>query len=389
MSEGQPRRLRVGVLFGGRSAEHDVSLASARSVIDNLQGDDIEVVPIGITREGRWLAGGDTWQALASGSQQAALSAQPSAATAEAAEQVEAVTMTPDPTQSGKLLRLESSPPTTHHPPLRDLDVVFPVLHGTYGEDGTVQGLLELADVPYVGCGVLASAVGMDKAVMKAVFRAAGLPVLPYVALLRRDWQAQREAVVEQIEAELHYPVFVKPANLGSSVGISKVHRREELAPALDLAASYDRKLVVEQGIPAREIEVSVLGNDEVEASAPGEVVPSNEWYDYAAKYLDGESAILIPAPIPAETAAAVQRLAVAAFRAVDGSGLSRVDFLLDRETGELWLNEVNTLPGFTPISMYAKMWAASGVGYGELCRRLVRLALERHADRRQNRTTR
>ncbi|MCW5850622.1 MAG: D-alanine--D-alanine ligase [Anaerolineae bacterium] len=388
MSEGQPGRLRVGVLFGGRSAEHDVSLASARAVIDNLQGDDIEVIPIGITREGRWIAGGDTWQALASGPQPSALN--------PATPEVEAVTMTPDPTQSGKLLRLEASSritrhasSTTHHPPLRDLDVIFPVLHGTYGEDGTVQGLLELADVPYVGCGVLASSVGMDKAVMKAVFRAAGLPVLPYVTLLRRDWQTDPDAAIGQVEAALRYPVFVKPANLGSSVGISKVQRREELAPALDLAADYDRKIVVEQGIPAREIEVSVLGNDEVEASAPGEVVPSNEWYDYAAKYLDGESAILIPAPIPAETAATVQRLAVKAFRAVDGSGLSRVDFLLDRETGELWLNEVNTMPGFTPISMYAKMWAASGVGYGELCRRLVHLALERHADRQQNRTTR
>ncbi len=389
MSEEQPRRLRVGVLFGGRSAEHDVSLASARAVIDNLQGDDIEVVPIGITREGRWMAGGHTWQALADSRQPSAVSGQLSAPVEDEDEAVEAVTMTPDPTQGGKLLRLDQSPPTTHHPPLMDLDVIFPVLHGTYGEDGTVQGLLELADVPYVGCGVLASSVGMDKAVMKAVFRAAGLPVLPYVTVLRREWQADRDAVVEQIEATLHYPVFVKPANLGSSVGISKVHDRGELTPALDLAASYDRKIVVEQGIAAREIEVSVLGNDEVEASVPGEVVPSNEWYDYAAKYLDGESAILIPAPIPAETAAVVQRLAAAAFRAVDGSGLSRVDFLLDRDTGELWLNEVNTMPGFTPISMYAKMWAASGVGYGELCRRLVRLAVERHADRQQNRTTR
>ena len=389
MSEGQPRRLRVGVLFGGRSAEHDVSLASARAVIDNLQGDDIEVVPIGITREGRWLAGGDTWQALASGGEPSAVGPQPSASDEAEAEAVEAVTMTPDPTQSGKLLRLEPASRITHHASLTDLDVIFPVLHGTYGEDGTVQGLLELADVPYVGCGVLASSVGMDKAVMKAVFRSAGLPVLPYVTLLRRDWQADPDAAIEQVEATLRYPVFVKPANLGSSVGISKVHRQDELAPALDLAASYDRKIVVEQGIPAREIEVSVLGNDEVEASVPGEVVPSNEWYDYAAKYLDGESAILIPAPIPAETAALVQRLAVDAFRSVDGSGLSRVDFLLDRETGELWLNEVNTLPGFTPISMYAKMWAASGVSYGELCRRLVRLALERHADRQQNRTSR
>lgn len=369
MSEPSGRRLRVGVLFGGRSAEHDVSLASARAVMDNLDG-AFDVVPIGITREGRWLAGGDPWLALCEGD-----------------EGVEAVTLTPDPTQGRALLRLQ---PTVGEPPqLTALDVIFPVLHGTYGEDGTVQGLLELADVAYVGCGVLASAVGMDKAVMKAVFRAAKLPVLPYLTFLRRDWESKPQGVVAMIESALRYPIFVKPANLGSSVGISKVKTAADLPAALDLALSYDRKVIIEQGINAREIEVSVLGNDDPAVSTPGEVAPSNEWYDYAAKYLDGESALLIPAPIPADTAEAVRRLAAAAFRAVDGSGLSRVDFLLDRDTGELWLNEVNTMPGFTPISMYAKMWEASGVSYREVCRRLVELALERHAERQRNRTTR
>lgn len=373
MSEQPKRRIRVGVLFGGRSAEHEVSLRSARAVMDNLEGDDFEVVAIGISREGRWLGGGDPWRALAAGE-----------------DNVEPVIMAPDPTQAGKLLRLdEGRAGAGPSPRLADLDVIFPVLHGTYGEDGTVQGLLELADVPYVGCGVLASAVGMDKAVMKAVFTAAGLPVLPYVTILRREWDADREAVTNRVESSLQYPMFVKPANLGSSVGITKVHDRSELPAALDLAASYDRKIVIEQGIHAREIEVSVLGNDEVAASVPGEVIPSNEWYDYAAKYIDDASEIVIPAPIPAETAAEVQRLAASAFRAIDGSGLSRVDFLLDRDTGQLWLNEVNTLPGFTSISMYAKMWEASGVSYPELCRRLVLLAVERHADKQRNQTTR
>jgi len=362
-------RPRVGVLFGGRSAEHDVSLASARAVMDNLEG-EFDVVPIGITRDGRWLAGGDPWLALSEGD-----------------EGVEPVTLTPDPSEGRALLRLH--PHEGESPRITDIDVIFPVLHGTYGEDGTVQGLLELADVPYVGCGVLASAVGMDKAVMKALFRAAGLPVLPYVTFLRREWDSKPERVVALIEGALHYPVFVNPANLGSSVGITKVKTAANLPAALDVAASYDRKIVVEQGIDAREIEISVLGNDDVTVSIPGEVVPSNEWYDYAAKYLDGESDIIIPAPIAAGQIGEVQRLAVEAYRAVDASGLSRVDFLMDRNTGQLWLNEVNTLPGFTPISMYAKMWAASGVSYRELCRRLVQLAVERHAEQRRNRTTR
>ncbi len=371
-----PRRLRVGVLFGGRSAEHEVSLASARAVMDNLQGDDVEVVPIGITRGGQWIAGGDPWQALSDGTLEGSAP----------------VALLPDPSQQGELMRLErggNAVAANGAPRLAGLDVIFPVLHGTYGEDGTVQGLLEMADVAYVGCGVMASAVGMDKAMMKTVFAAAGLPMAPYLVIMRREWDATPDAVVSQIEAALPYPLFVKPANSGSSVGISKVRDAAELRAAMDLAAGYDRKIVVEQGIDAREIEVSVLGNDDPAVSLPGEIIPAREWYDYDAKYVDEETSLVIPARLPQATTEQVQRLAVLAFKAVDASGLSRVDFLLDRHTGELWLSEINTLPGFTPMSMYARMWEASGVGYAELCRRLVRLAVERHDDRQRNRTER
>jgi D-alanine-D-alanine ligase len=255
---------------------------------------------------------------------------------------------------------------------------VFPVLHGPMGEDGTVQGLLELAGVPYVGCGVLASAVGMDKAMMKAAFAAAGLPLVPWLLVRRADWELDAQRAADQVEGALRYPMFVKPANMGSSVGITKATDRASLERGLTAAAGYDRRIVVEQGIPAREIEVSVLGNERPEASVPGEVVPSNEWYDYEAKYLSGASQILIPAPVPPALAEQVRALAVRAFAAVDGAGLARVDFLLNRETGELFLNEVNTMPGFTPVSMYAKMWEASGLPYAALLDRLVRLALER-----------
>jgi len=257
--------------------------------------------------------------------------------------------------------------------------VVFPVLHGPMGEDGTVQGLMELAGMPYVGCGVLAAAVGMDKAMMKAAFAAAGLPIVPWLLARRTDWRHGPEHVAEQVEAQLRYPMFVKPANMGSSVGITKATDRATLLAGLAEAARYDRRIVIEQGINAREIEISVLGNDDVQASVPGEIVPSNEWYDYEAKYLGGESEIRIPAPIPPELAQQVRDLAIRAFKAIDGAGLARVDFLLDRDTGELYLNEANTMPGFTPISMYAKMWEASGLPYSKLLDRLIELAIERH----------
>jgi D-alanine-D-alanine ligase len=267
------------------------------------------------------------------------------------------------------------------------LDVVFPILHGPFGEDGTVQGLLELAALPYVGAGVAASAVGMDKALFKDIMCAHGLPVVPYLVIKRKSWERGPEETVALIEAELGYDCFVKPANLGSSVGISKARNRSELREALDEAARYDRKLVVEAAVDAREIEVSVLGNDEPVASVPGEIVPCNEFYDYSAKYLDGESELLIPAPLPAETADLVRRLATEAYLAIDCAGMARADFLLDRETGQVYVNEVNTLPGFTPISMYPKLWEASGVSYTELIDRLIQLALERHADKGRSAT--
>jgi D-alanine-D-alanine ligase len=268
-----------------------------------------------------------------------------------------------------------------------NLDVIFPVLHGPYGEDGTIQGLLELANVPYVGAGVLASALGMDKAVMKVVFAAAGLPVCPYRAVLRHDWQSHRDTIATDLEKALGYPMFVKPANLGSSVGISKAKTRPELMNAMDLAGSFDRKIVIEAAVQdAREIECAVLGNDNPEASTPGEVIPSREFYDYEAKYLDDGSKVVIPANIGPKTAAEIQRLSILAFKAIDGAGMARVDFLLSPD--KIFVNEINTIPGFTTISMYSKLWAASGVDYPSLLDRLVALALERHAEKQQLRTS-
>jgi D-alanine-D-alanine ligase len=375
MMSDQPRKIRVGVIFGGRSAEHEISLASARSIMSALDKDKYEVVQIGITRDGRWIASGDPMRALASG---------------DAADSGPAALLG-DPSQRG-LIRLETPArgvEAFRGVKLSELDVIFPVLHGPYGEDGTVQGLLDLADLPYVGCGVTASAVGMDKAVMKDVFRAHGLPVVDYLVVKRKDWEADPEDVIAQAEARLAYPMFVKPANLGSSVGVSKAHDRAGLRTGLDLAARYDRKLLVERGIDAREIEVSVLGNDDPIASIPGEIIPSREFYSYEAKYLDDASELLIPAPIPAESAEHARRMAIEAYRALDCAGMARVDFLMDRHTGVLWLGEVNTIPGFTKISMYPKLWEASGIPYPELVERLIDLALERHADKARSRTTR
>jgi D-alanine-D-alanine ligase len=349
----------VAVLFGGQSGEHEVSLVSAASVMAALDRERYEVLPVGIAKDGRWIAGPGAHAALVAAADRALLPAAFEPRTDETA-------VVPS-TQDFSILHAAFP-----------IDVVFPVLHGPMGEDGTVQGLLELAGLPYVGCGVAASAVGMDKALMKAAFAAAGLPVLPWLLVRRAELAAGPEAVYARVEAALPYPVFVKPANMGSSVGVGKAKDRAGLAAAIAEAARYDRRIVVEQGVPAREIEISVLGNDEPVASVPGEIVPSGEWYDYAAKYLDGASETIIPAPVEAALAARVGELAVRAFQAVDGAGLARVDFLLDKETGELWLNEVNTMPGFTPISMYAKMWAASGLDYPQLLDRLIELALER-----------
>lgn len=365
------KRIRVGVVFGGRSGEHEVSLRSARSIMDALDRDRYEVLPIGITKEGRWIAGGDPFRRLVDGGAESgpvALLGEPG-----------------DPT----LKAIEPAGGETRS--LRDiaaLDVVFPVLHGPYGEDGTIQGLLELADIPYVGAGVVGSAVGMDKAIFKAVMVAHGIPVLPHVLVLRSEWEADREATLDRVDAALRYPVFTKPCNLGSSVGISKARDRAGLAAALDDAARYDRRLLVEQGITAREIEVSVLGNESPIASVPGEVVPGNEFYSYKDKYIDDKAQLLIPAPLDEATTQRVRSLAVAAYAAIDAAGLARCDFLLDKDSGEVWLNEINTIPGFTSISMYPKLWEASGVPYPELVNRLIELALERHADRRRNKTS-
>ena len=357
--------MKIGVLFGGKSGEHEVSLASARTVIAALEEAGYQTVPIGISPEGRWLTGGDPMARLTSGESHAnGLHDSKNASHA----------LTP-------FVPMEERLPT--------VDLIFPVLHGPFGEDGTVQGLLEMAGLPYVGDGVLASAVGMDKITSKTIFGAAGLPQVNYRALSRREWQSQRERLLDEIEAAFAYPLFAKPANLGSSVGVSKVRNREQLATALDLACAYDRRVLVEMGVErAREIEVSVLGNDEPIASIPGEIVPGNEFYDYDAKYSDGRSQLLIPAVLQPAQMDAVRDLAVRAFRALDCAGLARVDFLLAGD-GTLYLNELNTMPGFTRHSMYPKLWEASGIPLPELVRRLVELALERHADRRRNRISR
>ncbi|PDW04890.1 D-alanine--D-alanine ligase family protein [Candidatus Viridilinea mediisalina] len=354
------QKLTVAVLFGGQSGEHEVSLLSAQAVMAALNPERYTIFPVGITKDGRWIAGDGAHAALLAAADPARL---PGSGGVQAA--------------TGEVLENFSF----FHPPV-PLDVVFPVLHGPMGEDGTVQGLLELVGLPYVGCGVAASAVGLDKALMKAAFAAVGLPLLPWLLVRRSDFEAEPGDICAQIEATLRYPVFVKPANMGSSVGVGKANDQSELLTALSEAARYDRRIVVEQGIAARELEVSVLGNEELATSVVGEAVPSGDWYDYAAKYLDGASQIIIPAQIEAGLADQITTLAKLAFQAIDGAGLSRVDFLLDKDRGELWINEVNTMPGFTPISMYAKMWAASGLEYADLLDRLITLALERHAGR-------
>jgi D-alanine-D-alanine ligase len=362
-------KLRVGVIFGGRSGEHEVSLRSAESVINALDRSKYEVVPIGITKAGRWLASSEATNLLPS-------------SVMETADQ--SVAIFGDPTERG-LTRFAGR----HSGRREQLDVIIPVLHGTYGEDGTIQGLLEMADVPYVGCGVLASACGMDKVVMKRLFHEAGLPIVDYIWFLRTQWEADPQQIAGRIISEIGFPCFAKPANLGSSVGISKADETKELKDAIALAAKYDRKVIVEKGVDAREIEVSVLGNDAPLASVPGEIAPAAEFYHYKAKYVDPNGArLLIPAPLEPETAAEIQRLAIRAFQAVDGSGLARVDFFLEKANGKVLINEINTMPGFTSISMYPKLWEASGIGYGELIDRLIALAIERHREKSRNVTS-
>jgi D-alanine-D-alanine ligase len=341
--------VRVMVVFGGRSGEHEVSLASARAIMEALEGRH-EVVPVGITRSGRWISSGDPMRELESGSKEIT---------------------------DGSPARTEEKLPAAT---LGSVDVVFPVLHGPYGEDGTIQGMLELAGIPYVGSGVLASAVGMDKLTMKKIFAHHGLPQVEWLGLTRKGWEEDGKSWIRHIEASLDYPCFVKPANLGSSVGINKAEDAGGLRAALDEAAEFDRRLIVEAGVDAREIEVSVLGNEEAEVSVPGEiVVKKNEFYDYEAKYSEGGMELIVPAAVPDEVTAEIRRIARRAYGAIDAAGMARVDFFLERDSGRLLINEINTIPGFTPTSVYSRLWNASGLPYEELLDRLIRLALERH----------
>jgi D-alanine-D-alanine ligase len=350
--------MRVGVLFGGRSGEHEVSLASAASVIRGMDPDKYEAVPIGITKEGHWLIGAGAQKMLP-----------------EVLRTGQRVMMTADPTDAA-LVRLDGSGGGQR------LDVVFPVMHGTFGEDGTIQGLLDLAALPFVGAGVLGSAIGMDKDVAKRLLQLEKIPVVPWITVRRPDWEKNPEEIQQAVEQKFQYPVFVKPATLGSSVGMTKVHSREELAPALNLAAEFAMKILVERAMVAREIEVSVLGNSAPQASIPGEIVPHREFYDYAAKYLEEGTQLLIPAMLKRAQIKKIQTLAVKAFLALELSGMARVDFFLDKANGKIFLNEVNTIPGFTSISMYPKLWEASGIPFRELIDRLIALALEQHAEK-------
>jgi D-alanine-D-alanine ligase len=374
--------VRVGVLFGGRSGEHEVSLASAESILGYIDQSKYEIVPIGITRDGRWLASGDPLTALKSGQTVESLTSD------NDGQDVLPAALLPGPVQGG----LATWSVTGGSSQLQDLaavDVVFPVLHGTYGEDGTIQGLLEIAGLPYVGAGVLGSALGMDKGKMKWQFRSRGLPVADFLEIRRSRFEHAREEVLEEVESRLGLPAFVKPARLGSSVGVSKARTRTELGAGLDLAAEFDDRLIAEQAINARELECSVLGNDDPVASVVGEIIPAHEFYDYEAKYLDEGSQLVIPAKIDDAISLEIRSMAVQAFETIDCSGMARVDFFLEKDSNRVLLNEINTIPGFTNISMYPKLWEASGLSYADLIDRLIQLAIERHRDRARNRVNR
>ncbi len=364
-------KIKVGVIFGGRSGEHEVSLRSAESVINALDKNKYAVVPIAISKQGKWLASSEATNLLPS-------------SVIETADQ--RVALLGDPTQRG-LERTSADGENSRD----QLDVIIPILHGTYGEDGTIQGLFEMADIPYVGCGVLASACGMDKVFMKRLFAEANLPIVEYTHFLRTQWEKNPAKIEAETIEKIGFPCFVKPANLGSSVGISKADDTTELKAAIAEAAKFDRKIIVERGVNAREIEVSVLGNDEPVASLPGEIATTEnaEFYDYKAKYIDPNGAkLMIPAPLSDQQIVEIQELAVRAFRAIDGSGLARADFFLERGTNNWYVNELNTLPGFTSISMYPKMWEASGLSYDKLLDKLIELAFERHKEKSRNQTS-
>jgi D-alanine-D-alanine ligase len=401
-------KIRVGILFGGRSGEHEISLLSAASVLNAIDKTKYEVVPIGITKDGRWLTAEHATRLLKGNAGESARATSPqlragdpeSTPGAAVLATGESVVVPPEPSRRGTGLTPFQTEAGSDASLRRasdraiNVDVIFPVLHGTFGEDGTIQGLFELADIAYVGAGVLGSAAGMDKDVMKSLFRAAGLPIVRHVTVLRSQFEDEPKKVQKLVEKKLRYPVFVKPANLGSSVGISKAHDRKELDPAIAEAAKFDRKIVIEEGVggkknKAREIECAVLGNDVPEASIAGEIIPCKEFYDYEAKYLVDGSEGVIPAKLTKTEMKNVQRLAIAAFQAVDCTGLARVDFLMEPKSRKMFVNEINTMPGFTAISMYPKMWSASGVSYPELIDRLIRLAIERHEDKKRNQYSR
>ena len=360
MGERRNGKVRVAVIFGGQSAEHDVSLRSAQTVMGALDPERYEAVPIGVSREGHWLTGGDPFAALTASSPLFALA---------------------DGTASPPPVATESSLPQVFG---GGFDVVFPVLHGPMGEDGTVQGLLELTGVPYVGAGVLGSALAMDKAMAKTILAQAGLPQVPWRLVTRKEWERDPDDCCDWVGETLGFPCFVKPANMGSSVGVVKAHDASELPAALREAARFDRRILIEQGIDARELEISVLGNDEPVASVVGEIIPSREFYDYEAKYIDDGSQLLAPAPIDGDTMTLIQEMAIDAFRALDLAGMARVDFFLDRKTDQVYINEVNTIPGFTAISMYPILWEATGIPLPELVDRLIGLALERSLEKRR-----
>ena len=363
------KKIRVGIIFGGRSGEHEVSFCSASSIIKAINKDKYAVVPIGITKGGRWISPQDSELALQSGK----------------IEGKNTVILLND-SFSKSLVCIDNNQKLDKSSALEKLDVIFPVLHGPYGEDGTVQGLLELANISYVGAGVAASAISMDKDFMRMVFQQKGLPILKWMTIKRKEWQENKEKILFLVQNGFEYPLFVKPANLGSSVGITKVHKKEELEKAIDLASSYDRKILIEEGLEEiREIECGVLGNDEPRASVVGEVKPAGEFYDYDSKYTEEGTQLIIPADLPDRVSQEIQRIALSAFKAVDAAGMARVDFFVSKKENKIYLNEINTIPGFTSSSMYPRLWEASGISYPELIDRLIQLALERHQDKKQN----
>ncbi len=363
------KKLKVGIIFGGRSGEHEVSYCSATSIIKAIDKKKYTVIPIGITKEGKWISPQETARALQSGKIVGKSS----------------VVLLNDPS-SKALIYLDNDQRLNTSPALEKLDVIFPVLHGPYGEDGTIQGLLELADIPYVGAGVAASAISMDKELMKIIFKQKNLPILKWMAIKRKEWQTDKEKILTLIQNDFEYPLFVKPTNLGSSVGITKVHKKEELEKAIALASSYDRKILIEQGLEEiREIECGVLGNDEPRVSVVGEVRPAGEFYDYDSKYIDKGTQLIVPADLPDGISKKVQEIALCAFKAIDAAGMARVDFFVTKKENRIYLNEINTIPGFTSVSMYPRLWETTGISYPELIDQLIQLAVERHHDKSQN----